>query len=168
VHEADINKIKEEQPTTVTMDTYPGLVLHGKVTKIATIAGEPGQRHNEEVKKFTVDITLDSTEDMTLKPGISAKAEIFIEEKEDVLSVPLQCVFIEEGTHYCYGVGDGDEPVRIAVKPGLSNDSHIEITEGLGEGDRVLLYNPVLAAQAKAASQEGPAKAATTQNANQP
>ena len=168
VHEADINKVKEEQPTTVTMDTYPGLVLHGKVTKIATIAGEPGQRHNEEVKKFTVDITLDSTEEMTLKPGISAKAEVFVEEKEDVLSVPLQCVFIEEGTHYCYQADDGGEPVRVAVKVGLSNDSHIEIAEGLDEGNQVLLYNPVLAAQAKAAAEEGPARAATTQNANQP
>jgi HlyD family secretion protein len=168
VHEADINKIKEDQVVTVTMDTYPGLVLHGKVTKIATLAGEPGQRRDEEVKKFTVDITLDSTEELALKPGISAKAEIFIEEKEDVLSVPLQCVFIEEGTHYCYRVGDGGEPVRVAVKPGLSNDSHIEITEGLDEGDRVLLYNPALAAQAKAASEEGPAKAPTTQNASQP
>jgi HlyD family secretion protein len=168
VHEADINKIKEDQVVTVTMDTYPGLVLSGKVTKIAAIAGEPGSRGNEEVRKFTVDITLDSTEGMTLKPGISAKAEIFIEEKQDVLSVPLQCVFIEEGTHYCYCVGDDDEPTRAAVTTGLSNDSHIEITDGLDEGDQVLLYNPALAAQAASFSEGNQAFPATTQNASQP
>jgi HlyD family secretion protein len=168
VHEADINKIKEDQVVTVTMDTYTGLVLHGKVTKIATIAGEPGQRRDEEVKKFTVDITLDSTEGLTLKPGISAKAEIFIEEKEDVLSVPLQCVFIEEGTHYCYRAGNGGGPLRTAVKTGLSNDSCIEIIEGLDQGDRVLLYNPALAAQATGPAEEDQTQAATTQNASQP
>ena len=168
VHEADINKIKEEQVATVTMDTYPGLVLHGKVAKIATIAGEPGQRQNEEVKKFTVDIILDSTEEITLKPGISAKADIFIEEKEDVLSVPLQCVFIEEGTHYCYAVEDGGKPQRVAVKVGLSNDSHIEITEGLESGDRVMLYNPVLAEQAEAAKQQDQNGTPTSQAATVP
>ena len=164
VHEADINKLKEDQPATVTMDTYPGLVLKGKITKIATIASEQNWRRWDDVKKFTVDITLDSAEDLTLKPGISAKAEIFVEEKEDVLSAPLQCVFIEEGVHYSYILDEDDEPQRVEVKVGISNDSHIEILEGLKEDDRVLLFNPVLAEQAqKAAVTNGTMP--TTQNA---
>ena len=168
IHEADINKIKENQIATVTMDTYPGLVLSGQVTKVAAIAGEPGRRSNEEVKKFTVDITLDSAEDITLKPGISAKAEVFIEEKKDVVSVPLQCVFIEAGMHYCYTAGDGDQPVAVAVKPGLSNDSHIEIVEGLAEGAQVLLYNPALAEKAARVSQREQAKTETPENSANP
>jgi HlyD family secretion protein len=159
VHEADINKIKEGQVATITMDTYPGLVLKGKVSKIASIAGEPGRSVNAEVKKFTVDIVIDSTKGHTLKPGISAKAEIFVDEREDVLYVPLQCVFIEEGQHYCYVMRDGDEPVRVAVKPELSNDTYLQIVEGLKEGDRVLLYNPTLRAKLDALG-EAPGAAA--------
>ncbi|MBN2445311.1 MAG: efflux RND transporter periplasmic adaptor subunit [Phycisphaerae bacterium] len=149
VHEADINKLKEEQDATVTMDTYPGLVLHGKVTRIATIAGQAGREANEEVKEFTVGITLDELEDVKLKPGISAKAQIFIEERKNVLYIPIQCVFVEGDTHYCHVVR-GDEAVRVAVTPGITNDTHIEILDGLTEGERVLLYNPSLQAGKKA------------------
>ena len=150
IHEADINKIKKTQRVTVTMDTYPGLVLEGEVTKIATIAGNPDRGGSDEVKKFTVDITLESTKDLTLKPGISAKAEIFIEQREDVLYVPMQSVFFEEGKHYCFVKRDGPAPVRVEVRPDLSNDSYVQIAEGLQDGDRVLLYNPVLRAATEA------------------
>ncbi len=150
VHEADINKIKTKQRVTVTMDTYPGLVLEGEVTKIATIAGNRERGGSDEVKKFTVDITMESTEGLALKPGISAKAEIFIEQRDDVLYVPMQSVFFEEGKHYCFVKRDGPTPVRIEVKPDLSNDSYVQIAEGLSEGDRVLLYNPILRAATEA------------------
>ena len=167
VHEADINKLKVDQPATVTMDTYPGLVLQGKITKIAALASEPSWRQLDDVKKFAVDVTLDSNEEHSLKPGISAKTAIFVEEKEDVLSVPLQCVFLEEGAHYAYLVNGDDEALRTGVQVGISNDSHVEILEGLKEGDRVLLFNPVLAekaAQAAAAESGAP----TTQNTTTP
>ncbi len=156
VHEADINKIKEGQVATVTMDTYPGLVLQGKVSKIAAIAGDPNSRATDEVKKFGVDITLDSTGEQTLKPGISAKAEIFVEERDDVLFAPLQCVFLEEGIHYCHVLRNG-EPLRMAVKPGLSNDTYIEIVEGVEEGEQVLLYNPTLQPNQPGVMPEAPA-----------
>lgn len=147
IHEADINVVKEGQVATITMDTYPGLVLKGTITKIAQVAGggSPGYRMDSaEVKKFTVNLTLDSTNDLVLKPGISAKAAIFIEERENVLYVPLQCVFLEEGTHYCYIMRSGAKPEKVKVKPELSNDTYMQIAEGVSEGDRVLLYNPQL------------------------
>src|SRR5262249_36810954 len=60
VHEADINKLKVGQPTVVTMDTYPGLTLHGEVSRIANIAagGNSWQGQSSEVKRFDVEILL--------------------------------------------------------------------------------------------------------------
>ncbi|MFW5653306.1 MAG: efflux RND transporter periplasmic adaptor subunit, partial [Planctomycetota bacterium] len=146
VHEADINKLEEGQTATVTMDTYPGLVLSGKVTKIASIAGGGGSpwEQNDEVKKFSVNITLDKEPSLELRPGISAKAEVFIEERNDVMYVPIQCVFLQEGTHYAYRVGSDGRPQRVRVETGMSNDRFMEIRGGLSEGDQVLLYNPRL------------------------
>ncbi len=154
IHEADINKIKVDQTVTVTMDTYPGLVLTGKVTKVAQVAEDSQPWREDEVKRFTVDITLDSTGDVTLKPGISAKAEVFIETLDDVLYVPLQCVFIEEGTHYCYELR-GDQPERVVVEAGATNDHYVQIVSGLESGARVLLYNPHVTAAEEAAAREG-------------
>ena len=168
VHEADINKVKVGQVATITMDTYPGMVLKGKITKIASIAGQQMGGMSAEVKKFTVDIVIDSTKGNTLKPGISAKAEIFIDEREEVLFVPLQCVFIEEGTHYCYVMRDGNQPVRVAVKPELSNDTYLQIVEGIEEGDLVLLYNPVLKAKMDSLKEQSQATPAPLDDAAKP
>lgn len=170
VHEADINKLKEGQKATVTMDTYPGLVLKGQVSKIAQVAGSQNPWDDDnEVKKFTVDVTMDETPDHKLKPGISAKAEIFIDERADALFVPRQAVFLEEGTHYCFVMRDGS-PQRSPVKIDLSNDTYTQINEGVKEGDRVLLYNPkVGVASASSADGKTPAPGtATTQTAKTP
>jgi HlyD family secretion protein len=138
VHEADINKIKLDMHTKVTMDTYPGVLIQGKVTKIAAIATEG----NQEVKKFDVEVTLDAVAEVELKPGISAKAEVMIDTRKDAVYVPLQCVFLEGGKHWCYAIDAARRPQRTEVKPGLSNDSYLEIVEGLAQGQQVLLYNP--------------------------
>ncbi|MBL9120937.1 MAG: efflux RND transporter periplasmic adaptor subunit [Phycisphaerae bacterium] len=147
VHEADINSVKEGQPATITMETYPGVVLKGTVSKIAQVAGDGRGSEMGEVKRFTVHITLDSTEERQFKPGISAKASIFVAERTDALFVPIQCVFLEEGTHYCYVKRDTGDIEKVKVTPDISNDTFTQVVAGLSEGDRVLLYNPQLGSQ---------------------
>lgn len=144
IHEADINKLKEAQSATVTMDTYPGLVLKGQVTKIAKVAGRQNRwGGDDDVKKFSVEITMEERPELQLKPGISAKSEIFIEERRDVLFIPRQAIFIEEGKHYCFRLASG-APQKTEIGVEISNDSYTQIASGLSEGDRVLLYNPLL------------------------
>ena len=155
IHEADINKLSEGLPAKVTMDTYPGVVLDAEVSKISRIAGSPDRwDSNPEVKRFEVDVLITADAGIELKPGISAKAEIFVDELQDVLYVPLQCVFLEEGQHYVSVLDADGRPERRAVTPGSSSDTHRQILEGLDEGDRVLLYNPNLPA-GDAASGDG-------------
>ncbi len=145
IHEADINKLSVGLTTTVTMDTYPGVILGAEVSKISRIAGSPDRwDSNPEVKRFEVDVTITADAGIELKPGISAKAEIFVEELPDVLYVPLQCVFLEDSEHFVYALDDNGDPMRRRVSPGSSSDTHRQILDGLGEGDRVLLYNPNL------------------------
>lgn len=144
IHEADINKIKEGQRANVTMDTYPGMLLEGHVTKIGSVTAGSAYGGSGEVKKFTVDLVLDSTQENTLRPGISAKVEIFVDQRDDVLSIPLQSIFVEEGRHFCRVQREDGSVSRKTVKVGLRNDSYVEIVAGLTEGDVVLLYNPAL------------------------
>ena len=145
VHEADVNKLKEGQKCKVTMDTYPGVVLDGEVTKIASIAGSgnPWDR-DPEVKKFDVSVTLADTSALQLKPGISAKAEIFVDKRDDVLYAPLQCVFPRSGKSWVWVVGADGQPEAREVTTGTSNDNFVELATGVKEGEHVLLYNPSL------------------------
>ncbi|MCA9319686.1 MAG: HlyD family efflux transporter periplasmic adaptor subunit, partial [Planctomycetes bacterium] len=156
VHEADINKVKENQPVQVTMDTYSGLSLTGKVTRIATIANSSQSGGSQaSVKKFDVLITVDGAEKLKLKPGISAKAEIHIADLKRVLHVPLQAVFLEDGDQWVnVSVGAGRHE-RRKVEVGLSNDNYIEIKGGLEEGEQVLLFNPDIGREKRQPSGSG-------------
>jgi len=146
IHEADVNKLAVGQKAKVTMETYPGHVLDGEVTRIATIAtGTDRWGSDTEVKKFDVEITLSGDSDLKLKPGVSAKAEVYVGKREQVVQVPLQAVFQEEGGHWCWVAAD-DGPRRVAVTPGASNDHYIEVVSGLEPGQKVLLYNPKMVA----------------------
>ncbi len=144
IHEADINRIKKDQRVTVSMDTYPGVILAGKVSKVAQVAvssnawGMPSS-----VKKFAVEVLIEDTAGLQLKPGISAKAEILIDTLESALFVPIQCAFLEGEFHYC-NVMEGGTPSRRKVEIGASNSTHVQILDGLKEGEQVLLYNPNL------------------------
>ncbi len=145
VHEADISKLKTGLVAGVTADSYPGLQLEGEVTKIATVANGNNEwgGSSAEVKKFDVEVTLKSP-GVPLRPGISAKVEIHIETRENVLYVPLQSVFAEDGEQFCHVQPKDSAPEKRSIKLGKSNDNFMEILEGLLPGESVLLYNPLL------------------------
>lgn len=170
VHEADIDKVKAGQKAGITMDTYPGLVLEGEVSKIASIAGgQGGYGGSSQVKKFDVEITIQSAEfEKPLRPGISAKAEIQIETREKVLFVPLQSVFGEDGEQFCHVLDAEGKPARRKVVIGPANENYVEITKGLDEGEAVLLYNPLMPEpkpDEEGEGRESPAPAAGDQKA---
>jgi HlyD family secretion protein len=138
VHEADVNTVKTGMPVNVTLDTYKGLALQGAVTRVASVAGQGDWL--EHVKKFEVDIALVGSS-LNLRPGITARAEIAVGELRNVVHVPLQAIFVEEGKHLCY-VRRGGRNVATVVEVGGSNDHYVEVKKGLAEGDLVLLYKP--------------------------
>ncbi|MEO6597493.1 MAG: HlyD family efflux transporter periplasmic adaptor subunit [Planctomycetota bacterium] len=144
IHEADISKLKLGLRARVTTDSYPGLLLDGEVTKIASVASSNNDWGGQsEVKKFDVEVTLQAKE-VQMRPGISAKVEIHVETRSNTLFVPLQSVFAEDGVHYCHIAVEGNKPARRKVEIGTSNDTYIEVLAGLAEGEKVLLYNPSL------------------------
>jgi HlyD family secretion protein len=145
IHEADISKLKVGQKATVTADSYPGMMLEGEISKIATVANGNNEYggSSAEVKKFDVEITL-QTEGRQLRPGISAKVEIHVDVREKALFVPLQSVFAEDGAHWVYVQPPVGAPSRRKVVIGAANDNYMEIVEGLDDGAQVLLYNPLL------------------------
>jgi hypothetical protein len=57
--------------------------------------------------------------------------------------VPRQSIFLEEGNHYCFIMRDG-QPQRTQVQIDVNNDNFTLVSSGVSEGDKVLLYNPLL------------------------
>lgn len=137
VPEADVHRVRKEQPVTVTVEALPGRTFAGKIAMVAEVANAGGW-WGSAVKEFKVDITLDDARD--LKPGFSCDAEIVTDVVGEALQVPVQAVF-QEGEEYVV-YREGKRQPRTKVTIGRASNTQVEITAGLEEGDRVLLSIP--------------------------
>ena len=139
VHEADIDKIALDLPVVVTVDSRPGESFQGKITEIATVANS-ARWTDESNKSFKVEVTLDGPV-TGLRPGVTAKAEIRVENLTGVLHVPLHAIVPEDGKHLAFVVkGDGYETRTVEI--GKHDSLRVEVRSGLDEGEEVVLYDP--------------------------
>jgi len=77
--------------------------------------------------------------DGQVKPGMTTNVTITVEERANVLLVPLRAVRTQGNQKIVTVVYQGQN-IAVPVTTGLSNDTSVEITSpGLQEGDQVLL-----------------------------
>jgi HlyD family secretion protein len=149
VDETDVVGVKLGQKAEIKVDALPNQVLDGTVTEIGSSAIPKLTAAQQESRDFLVTITL-SNPPATLKPGLSASADIITAEKKGVLTVPISALVLrekksdspsrketgeEEGV---YAVASGRAkfyPVTKGIMGGLS----IEIISGLKEGQEVIV-----------------------------
>lgn len=132
VDELDINSVTLGQKAEVTFDAIEDKNFEGTVTKVGNTASASGG-----VAKYTVEITIPRDEKM--KSGMNASATIVIEEKENVVTIPVNALQErgEEVFVYTQQDEDGSLSGEQQVTTGLSDGENVEITEGLSEGDEV-------------------------------
>src|SRR5688572_2798908 len=140
VDEADIANVEIGQKARVFAIAYPDQPVEGVVESIAVSAkvaeGQQGQ-------SFAIKIRLLEPEKITLRPGMTCRAEIFTATKGDVLAAPIQAILVEEDlttdavSRDVFVNRDG-RAVKVAVEVGLSDDTYQEIVSGLSAGDEVV------------------------------
>lgn len=142
IRESHVKKVKAGQKVRITTDAEPDKILSGEVKKVAVLPDSNQWFNNPNQKLYRCEIHIEGTHDW-LKPGMSAKVEIVIENLEDVLRVPLQSVMVDGGETTAF-VRRGGRTVRQVIETGEFNDEFIEVVDGLEEGDLVLLSKPKL------------------------
>lgn len=142
VHETSVDKVRPGQHATITVDAFPDKTFQGEVLKVAPLPDSQQGFLNPDVKVYTTKVSMEGSHD-SVKPGMSAKVEILVDQLDDVLIVPVQVVAIREGKKLCY-VMDSDTPQPRVVSTGAFNDIFVEIISGLEEGEQVLLNPPLL------------------------
>ncbi len=141
VHETSVDKVRPGQQATITVDAFPDKTFQGEVLKVAPLPDPQQGFLNPDVKVYTTKVSMEGSHDY-VRPGMSAKVEILVEQLEDVLIVPIQAVAIREGKKLCY-VMASDSPQSRAVSTGAFDDTFVEIISGLEEGEQVLLNPPL-------------------------
>jgi HlyD family secretion protein len=142
VHEASVDKVCAGQRATVTAEPFPDKTFHGQVLSVAPLPDAQRSYLSPDIKVYTTKVNIADSQ-ASLRPGMSAKVEILVEQLDDVLMVPVQVVANRGGRKVCYIATDRG-PEQREVQTGAFNDSFVEIVSGLQVGENVLLSPPRL------------------------
>lgn len=160
VDENDIVSVSIGQQSEIEVDALLDQVLSGVVSEIANSANVAAAGTSDQKTEFEIKVSVVDPP-QTLRPGMTASAEVFTKTNEDALSVPIQCVAVRtvdqltmagedradaearytadrDGfVEVVFCIEDGKAVAR-QVKTGIQSDELIEILEGLEEGDEVV------------------------------
>jgi HlyD family secretion protein len=136
VDEADIGKVYIGQRARIVVESFKDKAFEGKVTKISPLGVE-----KDNVTTFEVRVSI-LNPGGELKTNMTANAEVILEEKKGILTVPESAILYDKERKPSLEVpdprADGGKR-KVAVKLGISNGVKAEVVEGLKEGDRVVL-----------------------------
>lgn len=128
VDEIDIGRVRLDQPARIRVESFPGRVFEGRVTKISPQGSEKDKVINFEVKVSIIG-------DMGgLRPMMTADAEAVVAEKSAVLVIPEAAVIREnDRTFVERPIGKGEKE-KVPVTLGIGNGAEVEVLAGLEEG----------------------------------
>ena len=163
VDENDIVAVQLSDNATIEVDALSDEAFDGAVSEIANSAKTNALGTTDQKTEFEVKISLENP-GKQLRPGMTASAEIVTEIRENALVVPIQCVAVktpdqlqtvgeevsEEKPEY---TPDNDGFIQIVfvvnedkvfakqVETGIQSETHIEVLDGLEDGDEVVVGN---------------------------
>ena len=143
IDEADIGRIKMNQPVSFTVDAYPEMIFQGNVSEIRNA---PITVQN--VVTYAVIVKVDNP-GLKLKPGMTANVSIVIDDKKDILRIPnaaLRVKITDKDLKKDSPKGAGvwilekKEPKRIPLKLGISDNQFTEVVSGyLNENHQIIV-----------------------------
>lgn len=136
LNQVDVAKVRTGQEARILLDAYPGEEVPGTVTQIAA-AGHLDSSRGIDV--FTVKVEVDpSRSEVSIRPGMTAEVRIRIGDWPDVVKLPAETVFEEDGKTFVWRVTEVDgakTKEKVEVTIGRRSDREVEILSGLSEGD---------------------------------
>ena len=133
IDEVDAPQIRVGMPANISLDAMAKRIFSGKVRRIAPYVLEM------EKQARTLDVEVDflcPEKCQGMLPGYSADIEVIIKENQKVLRSPTEAIL--EGDRVLVFTSDSTLQKR-QIKTGLSNWVWTEVTEGLAEGDEVVV-----------------------------
>lgn len=135
IDEIDMHRISKGQSGQIVLDAYDGEQIDTYISYVAYTSSE-----SSSGTVFLVEFPIDSQNMEKYRIGMNGDALIKIEEKKDVLTVPLDAISEREDKVFVNIKADNKEGFEEReIKVGLESEDEIEVLEGLNENDQVLL-----------------------------
>jgi HlyD family secretion protein len=160
VDENDIVHVAIGQEAEIEVDALPDQELKGVVREIANSANVAGAGTSDQKTEFEIKIGIVEPPS-TLRPGMTASADVLAKINENALSVPIEAVVVrtvdqlvmqgetrkeaesrytpdKDGFVEMVFCVEGGKAIAKQVKTGIQSDELLEILDGLKEGDEVV------------------------------
>ncbi|MEF3304983.1 efflux RND transporter periplasmic adaptor subunit [Paenibacillus sp. GYB003] len=134
VDELDLTSIKPGLKAEVSVDALSGRKFQGEVLQVSTV----GTTTNG-VTYYDAIVAVEN-KDQLLKYGMTGTAEILIQDKKDVLTLPIEALRMQRGgASVTIKKEDGTLQENVPIKLGIRSKTNVEVVEGLKEGDEVVV-----------------------------
>lgn len=122
VTEQVINKIHKGNELRILIPAAGAGAFTGIITSISPVM---------DAKTFSYGVLIDVSNNSNLiKPGMTAKVDISVEKREDIILAPLNSILSEDSGKYVFTV-ENNRAIKRFVDTGISDNDLVEITKGL-------------------------------------
>jgi HlyD family secretion protein len=133
-------KVKPLQIANVSIIGPNAQTFTAKVDTVSLLA-KPEKGGNSQQVKVPATIKLDQPTGVLI-PGIAVNVDIILQQKKDVIIIPLDAIKDEGNGAFVWIKTPDNKAQKKTVSLGLEGLSEVEITSGLKVGDQVLLPSP--------------------------
>jgi multidrug efflux pump subunit AcrA (membrane-fusion protein) len=137
IPEIDITKVALGDSVEISIDALPGDKFKGVVSNIANV-GQELSGFDMKVFKIMIDLEV---EGKPIKPAMTSNNKIILAKLPDVVKIPRNCLFRQNGDSFVY-LNNGGQTWKKSVTPGLENEEEVVIESGLSPGDLILSAQP--------------------------
>jgi HlyD family secretion protein len=132
IDEVDAGQLHIGMNVNVTLDAFRNRSFAGQLTRIAPYVVEL----EKQARTVDIDVKLsDPPEDVKLLIGYSADTTVVLDQKQNVLRLPIEALLTG---NFVWVVNAENKLDKHEVKTGIGNWTYTEILSGLNEGDVVV------------------------------
>lgn len=136
VDESEVGKLKEGMPVKISVGALDNSEIEGELSFIA-----PKGIEEEGTVKFNIQASIKIPENIQLRAGYSANAEIIIEKRENVWSINEGNLIFEGDSSFVEVQVAENQYEKTFVKTGLSDGLFVEILEGIDSTANIKVLN---------------------------
>ena len=123
--------LKEGLKAEISVEAYPGVVFEATVSRVSPVV-DTTSRTKEVVLHF-------NTRDERVNAGMFGKVKLYTQDYKDQVVMPSDALVQLNDENYAYVVKEDSTVERRKVVTGKSVDGKIQITEGISEGEKVVI-----------------------------
>lgn len=136
VDESEVGKIKEGMPLKITIGAIEGKTFDATLEYIS-----PKGVEDQGTIQFEIKAAMVQPEDVFIRAGYSANADIILDSREQVLAVMERDLIFDNDSIYVEVEQSEQQFEKVPISTGLSDGVQIEVVSGLDETAQVKTMN---------------------------